>query len=78
MNRDVSAIQMREIISSDDPAGHSPSSNAIVDTRFQPPSVSPLALPAPTAYNTYVAGQSHSTALYLRTGSLFTLRNISW
>src|SRR5712691_11352877 len=26
----------------------------------------------------FVAAQSHSTALYLRTSSLFTLRNISW
>src|ERR1022692_3957719 len=26
----------------------------------------------------FVAGQSHSTALYLRTSSVFTLRNISW
>src|ERR1700728_349920 len=26
----------------------------------------------------FIAAQSHSTALYLRTSSLFTLRNISW
>ena len=26
----------------------------------------------------FVAAQSHSTALYLRTSSFFTLRNISW
>src|ERR1035438_8095222 len=26
----------------------------------------------------FVAAQSHSTALYLRTSSVFTLRNISW
>ena len=26
----------------------------------------------------FVAADSHSTALYLRTSSLFTLRNISW
>jgi hypothetical protein len=26
----------------------------------------------------FVAAESHSTALYLRTSSLFTLRNISW
>ena len=26
----------------------------------------------------FVAAESHSTALYLRTSSVFTLRNISW
>jgi hypothetical protein len=26
----------------------------------------------------FVAAESHSTALYLRTSSFFTLRNISW
>jgi hypothetical protein len=26
----------------------------------------------------FIAADSHKTALYLRTSSLFTLRNISW
>ncbi len=29
-------------------------------------------------YVDFVAAESHSTALYLRTSSVFTLRNISW
>jgi hypothetical protein len=32
----------------------------------------------PGQHVNFVAAQSHSTALYLRTNSVFTLRNISW